>query len=415
MRLRVLISAYYCSPYQGGESAVGWQVASHLAQRHDVTVICGDLSGDSPTGRDIERARMEGNIPPHLEIHHLQADPSTQKIHDLHAQPGLWFLYYQAYRRWQAQALAEARRLHAQQPFDLVHHVTIIGYREPGYMWQLGIPFFWGPLNGAAAMPLPFISTFGLVGRYRHLTRNFINAVQMRTSLRCRAAARAASKIWAVTREDQQMVEEIWGYPAEQMIETGATPDPEAAVRIRTSAEPLRLVWCGLIEARKALHLAIAALAGLENVELHVIGYGPEKSRCLALAEASKCSVTWHGRVDHAEVRRLMRQGHALFHSSVKEGTPHVVLEAMSSGMPVICHDACGMGTAVDASSGLKVPLIDPATSIAGFRHAVTRLRDEPGLLPALSTGAIDRSRQLTWEALIARLDHAYRQALQPS
>ncbi|MDB6080652.1 MAG: glycosyltransferase family 1 protein [Akkermansiaceae bacterium] len=408
MRRRILISAYYCSPYQGGEAAVGWQVASHLAQLHDVTVICGDLSGDSPIGRDIERARSEGKIPPGLEIHHVQADAHTQHIHDLHALPGLWFLYYRAYRKWQLQALREARRLHAAQPFDLVHHLTIIGYREPGYLWQLGIPFFWGPLNGAAALPWPFISGFGLTGIYRHVIRNVMNAIQMRTSSRCRAAARAATQIWAVTREDQQMVENLWHAAAEQMIETGATPDPAAAARTRAETEPLRLVWCGLIEARKALHLALQAIARMENVELHVIGDGPEKSRCLALAEELACTVVWHGRVDHAEVRRLMQQGHALFHSSVKEGTPHVVLEAMSSGMPVLCHDACGMGTAVDATSGLKVPLVDPSVSVAGFRLAILRLLDEPELLPSLSTGAIARSHTLSWEGLIGRLDRAY-------
>jgi len=39
--MRILISAYYCSPYRGGESAVGWQVATELANHHDVTVVCG--------------------------------------------------------------------------------------------------------------------------------------------------------------------------------------------------------------------------------------------------------------------------------------------------------------------------------------------------------------------------------------
>ena len=43
MRLRVLLSAFAFEPNRGYEPGVGWNVATRLAQHHDVTVICGDL------------------------------------------------------------------------------------------------------------------------------------------------------------------------------------------------------------------------------------------------------------------------------------------------------------------------------------------------------------------------------------
>jgi glycosyltransferase involved in cell wall biosynthesis len=110
-----------------------------------------------------------------------------------------------------------------------------------------------------------------------------------------------------------------------------------------------------------------------------------------------------------------MARGHVLIHSSVKEGTPHVVLESMAQGMPVICHDACGMGVAVDENSGIKVPLHDPATSVAGFRNAILRLCNEPDLLSKLSQGALARATQLTWDNKVKQVADTYHKILSES
>ena len=127
-RLNILISAYFCSPYRGGESAVGWQTAIGLARYHDVTVIYGDLKDDSPTLKDIERYSQEHGLPKGLKFRHVQVQGIARLIHRLHLLPGLWFLYYEAYRRWQLQALEIARELHSERPFDLAHQLTIITF-----------------------------------------------------------------------------------------------------------------------------------------------------------------------------------------------------------------------------------------------------------------------------------------------
>ena len=416
--MRILLSCYYFSPYRGGEAAVGWKYATGLAGLgHDVTVLYGDLSDKEPMRKDIERYEAEVGLPANLTAIHVPPDQMTQTIHDWHAKPGLWFLYYPAYRRWQMSAFKEARRLHAEHAFDIAHHLTIIGFREPGYLWNLGIPFVWGPINGAASMPWGFIPGLGWKGRYQHVLRNLLNWLQIRLPSRSRKAAEHASKIWAVTEEDRRMVEDVWGFQAETMIETGATPDLAAKVRNHAPEKPLCLIWCGLLEARKSLHLVLHAIAQLPkgiDCELHVIGDGAEAGHWRALGESLELGerVRWRGRVTHAEAQKLMATGHVLIHSSVKEGTPHVVLESMAQGMPVICHDACGMGVAVDETSGIKVPMLNPETSITGFRDAILRFCREPGLLEKLSEGALRRAHELSWENKVRTIGDAYRKIL---
>jgi len=417
MRRRVLLSAYYCSPYRGGEAAVGWNVASGLAKYHDVTVLCGDLSAEAPTGQDIARIKSEQGLPEGLEIHHLQAAGLARKIHDLHALPGLWFLYYKAYRRWQLQALELARKLHAEKPFDLVHHLNVIGFREPGYLWQMGIPFFWGPVSGAPMVPPSFFDDFSPKERFRWRSRNLVNRLQIRRGGRPALAAGAATKVWAVSREDCEMIRG-WGVTAEPMLETGCFAPGSRPPRSLSTGEPLRICWSGLFQGIKALPVVLRAVAALRSqgagCVLEVLGDGPEAAAWKALAESLGLAgrVRWHGMLPRERALALMSSSHVLAHSSVKEGTPHVVLEALPMGLPVICHDACGMGTAVTPACGIKVPLENPARSVEGFREAIESFISSPHLLEELSRGALARAAELTWDSKIQHIDRAYRDAL---
>lgn len=418
-RYRILLSAFAFDAAGGSEAGLGWQVASRLAAHHDVTVLFGNLK---PKPRDPENldsllraCEAKGHIRPIL----IEASPKAKSMASFSHKPGFWWLYYRAYQLWQKQALEVARRLHYEKPFDLSHHLNIIGYREPGYLWQLEIPFVWGPLSGSPMVPFSFLKTFGPGQFYRWGSRNIANAWQMRHSSRCITAARKAAKIWAVSESDCDMVSRHWDRKAEALLETGGEPKPSRAVRRRHPGDPLRLIWSGRFDPIKMLTVIFEALEGLPGMawELHVLGDGPEGPRWKrdqALRHLTG-PIIWHGMLPRERALEVMETGHALLHSSVKEGTPHVVVEALSMGMPVICHDACGMGIAVDHRCGIKIPLTDPETSARGFREALQRLFNEPGLLDSLSIGALARSRELDWDSKVETFATAYDQILQNS
>jgi glycosyltransferase involved in cell wall biosynthesis len=149
-------------------------------------------------------------------------------------------------------------------------------------------------------------------------------------------------------------------------------------------------------------------------VILEILGDGPEAERWKDLAASLGLQerIHWHGMLPRDRALEVMSSSHVLAHTSVKEGTPHVVLEALSMGLPVICHDACGMGTAVTSACGIKVPLEEPGRSVEGFREAIDTLLVNPHLLQELSRGALARAAELTWDSKIQRIDRAYREAL---
>lgn len=416
-RLKILLSAYFCSPYRGSESAVGWNVATRLAALHDVTVLCGDLRGQEPTRRDFERWTRENGMPNGLRIVHVAPSFPVRAWNRIHQIPGLWFTYYEAYRRWQDAAFRKASELHEKEPFDLVHQLTVIGYREPGQLWRLGIPFFWGPIAGAASVPAAFRTKFGFSEKMRWSLREAFNRRQQHGSARCRAAAAGAAAIWTVSREDQTMIQS-WGFDATPLLETGAQPvAKDLEPRVLRPEKAIRLIWSGLFQGIKALPLLLRALArmpGRHRFTLDVLGRGPEEGawRAEAVALGITEIVCFHGFLPYADALALMREADVLVHTSVKEGTPHVVLEALAMGLPVICHDACGMGIAVNETCGLKVPLRDPEMSVVGFRAALEDLLNDPDLYHRLSCGAIRRAGELSWDGLINTFMIAYQKTI---
>jgi glycosyltransferase involved in cell wall biosynthesis len=400
VRKRILISALFFSPYRGSESACGWEISKRLAAHHDVTVITGDLCRDQPTFNDLTQFQAaEGSFPEGMQVEYLAPTAAIHHIHWRHYRiPGMGWLYYWAYNLWQRQAFKKAKALHEAQPFDLTYQLTLTGFREPGYLWTLPIPFVWGPIGGNYRVPAAFLPELGAKEWLAETARKGFGAWQSRRSGRPAQAAKAAHTIWAGTLADLKLTQK-WGVDAQCLSESGCNLTIPAP---KSPGNNLRLTWCGQILRKKALPLALKALAQCPNTTLDIIGTGCDETQCQLLCTELGLDdrVTWHGWVDHHVSKDIIAKNDALIHTSLKEGgNPHVIMEALSCGVPIICHDTAGMQRNIDATCGIKIPLVDPQTSINGFSEAITKLAD-PTLRGSLSEGAFARASELTWDKL---------------
>lgn len=456
----ILISAYAFSPYCGSECAVGWNIVTLMAKYHDVTVLCGDVSGRLQTKIDLEKYFSENPAVENLHIEYVEPSLLIRWIERIHRIPGFWGCYYLAYNLWQRKAYGRAKEMMKALgpcPLDIVHQLNMIGYREPGYLWKLGVPFVWGPVGGASNEPLAFRSLFSFSGFVKVIMRTILNEIQKRTSFRSKMAARKASKIWAVTTDDLRLFKTVWGVSAEQMNEAGTVYQKGAVARKWDGRSSLRIVWSGLHTPRKALPILLHAMAEgmrgkkfnsqiiagdshatcnlsfdlpltscdvqplppvprpLLSVHIDVLGSGTETNAWKKMAKQLGVDsvITWHGTVSRNTALELMNLAHVSVITSLKEATSIVLLEALSLGLPVICHDACGMGLAINDGCGIKVPLLDPETSIQGFSQAIRKFLQHPELVEALSRGALVRADELSWDKNAATIAAAYEQVVE--
>jgi glycosyltransferase involved in cell wall biosynthesis len=417
-RRKVLVSAFSCSPYEGSESGIGWNIVTRLARFHDVTVLVGDVAPHLKKKKHLDKYFSDHAAIAGLHVHYIPPSATMVLLERIHRAPGCWPVYYCAYRLWQKQALRIARSLHSAGQFDLVHELTIQSARTPGYLWQLGLPFVWGPISGAPVIPVAFYGVFGWSGSFRPVSRDILNRIQLKVGGRIASIARRAAQVFVATPEDMQHACNRWRIPAELLPAAGADPTVHGLLRQRVVGRPLRIVWSGLMVPRKALPLLLEALAELPTQAewtLDILGDGPMRgpwekhAKQLGLAAGR---IHWHGKLPLAAAKDAMSLGDILVHTSLTEGTPNVVLEALSYGLPVICHDVCGMAVVVNASCGIKIPLVSPRTSVQSICSALSKLLAEPDLLDCLSQGALARANELTWDDLAQRIAEKYSEVL---
>jgi len=157
---------------------------------------------------------------------------------------------------------------------------------------------------------------------------------------------------------------------------------------------------------RKALPLLLGAAADLKRefpppkFKIKVLGGGLQTETWKALAHKLQVDdlITWTGQLSRDRALEEMRDADVFAFTSVQEGTSTVVMEALAMGLPVICHDACGMAVAINETSGIKVPMDSPEVSQAGFAGAIRSFLMDPHQVQSLSAGALARARELSWE-----------------
>jgi len=391
-RRRVLMVAYACSPEHGSDPGVGWNRAVQSAKHFDTWVLCEETKFGP-----VIRRYLQQHGP--IEGLHFEFVPEKPAAWLLWRIPGMGWL---SYNLWQRRALRVARRLHDQFQFDLTHQVTVISFREPGYLWKLGIPFVWGPVGGTHAYPWRFLGEAGVVAGLREVVRNVTNGFQLRFSRRVRRAGHEAAALMAANSTIRQDLTPIHGTTPIWLPEIGISEAAATVRKQRPSTEPLRILWSGDLSARKALSLLIKALAELPDdvpYQLRVMGRGPMRGRWQRLARRVGVDrhIEWMGHLPRNEVLQHRRWADVFVFSSLRDTTGTVVLEALADGLPVVCLDHQGAHDVVTDQCGITIPVTTPREVVRGLAKSLSLLAHDRIRLGQLSEGASQRAQQYLW------------------
>lgn len=415
VRRKVLILAAVCHPHQGSEPGLGWNWSVKIADHHDVTVITGDF-GDSKSVIESHLAR-DGGLAQRIRFEFVPwfGRPTWG--------PKAWAwdyyqpLYYAAYERWMRMAYDTACRLMRESRYDLCHQLNMVGFREPGYLWELPIPFVWGPVGGTQNVPWGMLHRLGAIECARHFSRNVINEYQKRFSGRFRQALARSNAVIAIASDTAESLRGLHGKESEVIAAAfGTSAHPLA--RIRRPHGPVRFIYTGQHIARKGVPFALEALARLERRipwTLDVLGAGVMTELWKQQADRLQIAdrVNFHGFVTRERLFELLRQADVYVFPSLLEGWPASIAEALSLGLPVVTTDHQGMRDMVTPDCGI---LVDPSRAsrlIDGLSHAFSTLAVTPALVEKLSAGALRRAVEISAEQQMPAVLAAYDRALQ--
>ena len=414
--IRIMVNAYACSPDMGSEPGMAWNWCVHLAKHCELHII---------TESEF-RERIEAVVPtlPQGKNMHFYYNPiggdnieRCEKIRRMCWNQGDW-RFYKYYRDWQWKTYLMAKEICSKEKIDILHQLNMIGFREPGYLWKLsketGIKFVWGPVDAKDKFPLTYCDGAGVKTMLFLWLKNTITCWQLRHSSRVRKAANVASVVVSASSNSLMSFKKYLNVDSRLINETGCASDDRSFGK-KKDKKTFDVLWVGKMDFRKQLALALKAVAAAyrDDIRLHVVGGGdaaPYKMRAEALGIRDIC--VWHGAVSHEEVQGLMQMADVFLFTSVAEGTPHVVLEAIANQLPVLCFDTCGQGDAVNEHVGRKVPLSNPERSVEDFARILNLLYDNRSVLEEMSENCSIRRVELSWENKALAVLDIYKEVL---
>lgn len=406
--LNVLINAYAVSPTWGSEPGVGWNWVINLAKYCNVHVIT-----ESEWQKEIEDAWSTLSQRNNL---HFYFNPVPEKVRRICWNQGDWRFYWY-YRKWQKKTLAIAQEIIRNNKIDIIHHLNMIGFREPGYLWKIkDIPYIWGPIGGIATIPMEYLDGNPLKDRLKQRIKNLISHYQARNG-RVSKAIRRSNKLITVAQRSADIIRKVYGKDnIEVLPETGLNISKETPHGISEN-EKIKLLWVGRFIPTKKLDFALHIISRLkekDKYELHIVGWGDNKSeeryRKMAVDLGVDHLCKWFGKIPNQEVQHLMKDSDILLFTSVLEGTPHVVLEALSNNLPVICFDLCGQGVIINDEVGWKVPVSTLPMALERMIKIIDDLQKNKKSIYLKSHNCENRKPELSWDFKIKTVLGIYNQ-----
>ena len=404
--LTILINAYACSPDMGSEPGMAWNWCVNLAKHCELHII---TEGEF-------RDKIEAALPalPQGKNMHFYYNPVSEKIRKMCWNQGDW-RFYKYYRAWQRKTYEMATEICRNTHIDILHQLNMIGFREPGYLWKIpNIPFIWGPVDAKEKFPVAYLDGASLKTKAFIRLKNFLTGIQLRRSKRVRQAAERASAVISASSNSRQSFKKYLHIDSPLLNETGCYVQNHPQTD-KTQKPALDVLWVGKMDFRKQLGLAIrsVAKANNRNITLHIVGGGDDTPyRALANDLHINKQCKWHGAVPHEEVQRIMQESDLFLFTSVAEGTPHVVLEAVGNNLPVLCFDTCGQGDCVNDKVGIKIELSNPKQSICEFAGILNELEANRNKLQEMADNCKARQRELSWESKAKQMVELYQKTL---
>ena len=176
------------------------------------------------------------------------------------------------------------------------------------------------------------------------------------------------------------------------------------------------VLFVGRLADIKGVEYLIDAMSGMENKKLVIVGDGPERERLEARAASNNSDIKFLGSKTHTELKTIFASADVLVVPSItdakgaQEGLPTVIMEAMSSGLPVVGTATGGIPDIIaDGKNGYLVEEKD-ANAIA---RAINKVFASEEGYACLHSNALETGRRYDYKEIAKKYNKKYEEAMQ--
>lgn len=408
--MKVLLSAYACEPHKGSEPGVGWNRVRQIARFHEVWVIT------RANNREVIEPALRESPSLSYKVHFVYYDLPPYLKFWKRGNRGVHLYYY----LWQIGIYFLARKLHREQRFDLIHHVTFTNYWMPSFLALLPLPFVWGPVAGGDSTPKAFLKSLSRRGKIYEWSRSLACRV-FEFDPFVRLTARRSAVALSTTPQTAQRLKKIGARKITLLSQVGLAQQELDSLKAvdHPRQNGFRFLSVGNLLHLKGYHLSLNAFArmqgGIPGCEYWIIGDGPER-RALE-REAARLNiekqVKFLGPLPRRQVLETLASCDVLLHPGLHDSGAMVCAEAMGAGLPVICLDLGGPALQVTEDTGFKIPALSPEQVVEDMAAAMKKLAENPQLARQMGEAGRIRVREhFNWDIKGELIHQLYREIL---
>ena len=408
-----MVLAYMLSPYKGSEFSVAWNYVTEMSKDNDLTVLYG-ISGKHMGDCDEMETYIKDNPISGVNLVAVKPNRLANALNFLNRHDVFVYTFYFAYKVWQKLAYQKALELMRYNIFDLIHYVGMIGYREPGYLWKLGLPYVWGPVSGANNAPIQLMKRMSLSGKMKQLFRNFSNSLQFKYSRRLKKALKFTDILLTATSENHDKFLNVHGKDSICIPENAIIGNISLNQNKFVAPDKYRLIVVGTLDARKSVGILLEAMSLVKHKDkilLDIVGDGPLRSvlECQAQDLGINDLINWHGFLPRTKAVELFDSAHLHVITSVSEGNPTTIWEAMMHGVPTLSFDHCGMHDTLSDSCGILIPIKNTyEENLEAIASILDHLIENPERFKELAFNTLSRAKLNTWQHRRLFLNNLY-------
>ena len=175
---------------------------------------------------------------------------------------------------------------------------------------------------------------------------------------------------------------------------------------IKKNNEEFNILFVGQLSIRKGLHYLIEAFEKFKHPFKKLTIIGSETRDKLffrnLLKKNNNQNIFYLGPKKHKEINEYLNKSNVFVLPSLEEGLATVILQAISSGCPVIVSENTG---ALEIVEDNKCGFVIPIRNSNVIAEKLTELAEDKLLQKKFSTNAIKFSQDYTWKRYVENLD----------
>lgn len=372
--MRVLVLSYAFSPFKGSEFSVAWNYACHMGRENELDIIVGltdDHMGKLDSLNNIRDVISSKGLK--VKLHPVYPSILARAVNSFNVIGLFPYAFYVAYRLWHWQAYNLAKQLVSRKTYDLVHYQNPIGYREPGYLWRLDLPYIWGPIGGLNSYESGLYPALRTKGRLDYILRNISNHLNFLFNVRLKKAINRSDLLLINNSKDKSTFDKWFKKDIEIYSESWCSAE---FVSASASNDRLRFLWVGTLNQRKGLIIFLTVLLRNNfNIELVVIGDGKERVFLEKFVMDNGIrDVDFKGRLTREQVQMEFQKSDFSLYTSLMDANPSVIWESLTNGCPIVGLGIDGFLDNTDERFALKVNVSDFESTLNSFADVITRI-----------------------------------------